>query len=946
METSTRIEIFNFIEEYSKDISKELSDRIKGKFTFSKLVDLANYYDIRATKDLDALDIDLIKDKIKNNLIRKYVLKVLSHNKKYSDSSWRTCSFPLNILEINNIKTIDDFYVIKSKEWSVYNVRIVDFEQNWLLSKSLLEWYPINELKNFYNSETTKNKVYKLLQNCNLQWNNIVDYVLLWEEELELIEKIWNTKVNDDISLKNFFENSNNVEELELLLKHLNKIETLLLSTANYNIKAPIDIVKKNIFEKKSNIENEKIKIDLDSIKGDLENDLDFSKLISLKIQIQNISQKRSKNTKIIIELDKNIWEIKDLINTKILKYRMENTDEVINSINNNIIELWEYLNNIQYLAQVTNIYSTLLYNETISLINFLDYNDAKIYKKKIDEIISIKIDKISELEEKENKKKEKEIIDLYKDIELDIKKISKIIASIENEENLEELRKTDNLISKINTEIEELSKSESEKLKLSIENLFLKRKQEIRMNNIDQKWIIYSLDEYGIDTSLYSIERNERKIDYKLIWHKTASWNIRLEIKFDDNTSFDLDKYLHDSEKYSVRMIFDDVKAEISQSEFIKLQKNISDWKNKWKGKLAKLYQDLKISLGNQEELINQIHKIKEQYKQAREFELFASNLAKKLNLNPRSKLELADTRFIVLEEEKAIFEKLSIWFAIQKREGKWIEILEWAPWLGKTVLCKFMARVTNREIVRVQCADMDPSDLFFSPQLKAWETTRNPAEWISLMQKPWTIILFDEIDKLNSLAFERLHSLFDSARSIYDPQIWAIKANPDCLFVWTRNSYEKMSNPIVSRSTIIEVIAPSELNEAYKISKYSWIEYFNKLDYEYFMKLWNSNDNNTDANSKKIYKLLSYMKWLVWIFSDLRLSQASDDYDKKFNYEVSYRDAEQIFFRYNKSNNSTFKEIVSEILLPKAKAVVLNSDDKELQVKIIKDIIDKHLN
>lgn len=132
--------------------------------------------------------------------------------------------------------------------------------------------------------------------------------------------------------------------------------------------------------------------------------------------------------------------------------------------------------------------------------------------------------------------------------------------------------------------------------------------------------------------------------------------------------------------------------------------------------------------------------------------------------------------------------------------------------------------------------------------------------------------------------------------------------KSKSRLLICMNKEFYEKMSNPIVSRSTIIEVIAPSELNEAYKISKYSWIEYFNKLDYEDFMKLWNSNDNNTDANSKKIYELLSYMKWLVWIFSDLRLSQSSDDYDKKFNYEVSYRDAEQIFFRYNKSNNSYF--------------------------------------
>jgi hypothetical protein len=43
----------------------------------------------------------------------------------------------------------------------------------------------------------------------------------------------------------------------------------------------------------------------------------------------------------------------------------------------------------------------------------------------------------------------------------------------------------------------------------------------------------------------------------------------------------------------------------------------------------------------------------------------------------------------------------------------------------------------------------------------------------------------LFDEIDKLNSQSFERLHSLFDGARSIYDPQIGSVKANSDCLFL-----------------------------------------------------------------------------------------------------------------------------------------------------------------
>jgi hypothetical protein len=70
-------------------------------------------------------------------------------------------------------------------------------------------------------------------------------------------------------------------------------------------------------------------------------------------------------------------------------------------------------------------------------------------------------------------------------------------------------------------------------------------------------------------------------------------------------------------------------------------------------------------------------------------------------------------------------------------------------------------------------------------------------------------------------------------------------------------------MSNPIVSRATIIEVKAPSELNEAYKISKYTNIEFFEKLSFEEFRTLYNEENNKkTDINSKKLYEILTYIK------------------------------------------------------------------------------------
>jgi MoxR-like ATPase len=153
----------------------------------------------------------------------------------------------------------------------------------------------------------------------------------------------------------------------------------------------------------------------------------------------------------------------------------------------------------------------------------------------------------------------------------------------------------------------------------------------------------------------------------------------------------------------------------------------------------------------------------------------------------------------------------------------------------------------ITNREVVRIQCSKMDPSDLFFSPQLKAGETSRQPAEWIKIMQKPGVLILFDEIDKLDPQCFERLHRLFDSGRSIYDPQIGTIKAHPDCIFAGTRNSYEVLSNPIVSRSSIIQINAPSEENEAFKVAKYTGIDYFKNISFDEFKDLYAGNPSDT---------------------------------------------------------------------------------------------------
>lgn len=74
------------------------------------------------------------------------------------------------------------------------------------------------------------------------------------------------------------------------------------------------------------------------------------------------------------------------------------------------------------------------------------------------------------------------------------------------------------------------------------------------------------------------------------------------------------------------------------------------------------------------------------------------------------------------------------------------------------------------------------------------------------------------------------------------------------------------------------------------------------------------------------------------------LREAQKSENWDEQFKFEVSYRDAEQIFLRFIQYGDSAnFKEVVKEILIPKARAVVKDFEDKDTQEKVAIDIIDR---
>ncbi|HBA44932.1 TPA: hypothetical protein DEG21_03800 [Patescibacteria group bacterium] len=111
-----------------------------------------------------------------------------------------------------------------------------------------------------------------------------------------------------------------------------------------------------------------------------------------------------------------------------------------------------------------------------------------------------------------------------------------------------------------------------------------------------------------------------------------------------------------------------------MTQKDFILLQKNLASWQKSGKKKFEELKKKFRETKEKAEkkDISTQIKELKQSYIKARSIEVFANNLANKLNLNPRSRLELPNTRFIVLDEEKKLLGDMSIGLDIQKSGQK----------------------------------------------------------------------------------------------------------------------------------------------------------------------------------------------------------------------------------------------------------------------------------
>lgn len=774
-------------------------------------------------------------------------------------------------------------------------------------------------------------------------------------DDIELREAIRNIVVNgeENKTLKSLFDEADTVKKIDMVRQALQQIKK---NPQVHAVKGIMDPIETQVSKKRNEIRLTTLFAKIDSLAKELWTTDEFTTLVWIKLQLDTIKSQRKQIIVGPTPHDTQLQELYLIVDEKINEYRNQHKEEIIKDIESNLASISEYVANIEYLPQITSIYTNDLWKRTEKMISYLDKADALVYGSKLTWVVISRQQNLSQLEKKKHTNKQEMMEETVKTIQSDIGQLETILESLDEEDAVKSMQKDDPLVNKIKDIVSTLPASRSQELQIQLDNIFQQRIFKIKLQSHESKGVIKALDEYGIDTLLYYNDTKQKHIDREIKGTRDTQGNVRLQISLGGGKYvYDCDKYFSNPAKYSNIVIGGSLKFDMTQSEFITYTKELEWRKKHGKALLASLEKKLNTAFQNKndtekKDVLEKIKEVKKSYKQARYTDALVNKLIDQENFNPRPFVPKFDHRFLVLEEEKAILETLSVRFRSQKEEQKGIEILEGGPGLGKTDMCKFLASVTNREIIRIQCSKMDPADMFFSPALKKWETSREPADWIKLMQKPGTIVLFDEIDKLNDQCFERLHSLFDGDKAVYDPQLWAIKASIDCIFLGTRNSYEKMSNPIISRSRIKMIEYPSMQNEAFKVSKYADSEFLDSLSYDDFKNLWNKYGIRNEAapknvNERKTYDNIINIKHLLNIFTELRKKYDVDSFDDKFIYELSYRDAHHVFVDFNAQSVKSFKVAVEDILIPKVRAVVKSKEDKDIQSAIVKKVVDAEI-
>ena len=115
----------------------------------------------------------------------------------------------------------------------------------------------------------------------------------------------------------------------------------------------------------------------------------DFGDFLNLKKKLQDFKSLRSQLLTPDKEIDILLKESLHAIDQKIQEYQEDHKEQLTQDIEKNLELITEYMNTIDYMPQITSIYSSDLRKQTESMLGYIDNESAKQYKKQMSDIVN-----------------------------------------------------------------------------------------------------------------------------------------------------------------------------------------------------------------------------------------------------------------------------------------------------------------------------------------------------------------------------------------------------------------------------------------------------------------------------------------------------------------------------------------------------------------------------
>jgi AAA domain (dynein-related subfamily) len=748
-------------------------------------------------------------------------------------------------------------------------------------------------------------------------------------DDILLREELWKTVVDgmDWETLKTLYEKAENTKDMDTVYSIASQLKKNPHIMA---VKGLIDPIITAIMQKRDKIRLADIDKELKQIVEDLAKTEDFSNLLQIKSQLQGFKTIRSQILTVDKDFDILFKDTLQAIDSKIQEYQNEHKEELGNDIEKNLVQITEYMNGIDYLPQITSIYVTDLRKQTEFMIWYLENDDRKIFKKKMQDIVTSRQQELTKQFKAWEKSEQQAQEETINEIKNNLTSLKWILDTISDEDTLKSIETWDPLVLSIRSQMNQISESKSYELSHQLDQMFKERLLNIQYSKESTVSWIKSLDQYWVPKSLYFVPDLIKKVSWTISWKKLNNWNIKLQ--FISSAGNIIEPSIN-------KKILWNYKFEYTFHEWLELKKSITERKNNdTKKHESELLQDKEK---NKEE----IQKFEEKYYVAKMLETMTQMSNNGLwKVNPRPNLPHLDAKVTITPTVQKSLARRWRKLAQQLETKKWGLSITSDKGTWKNFKTEILWFLTNREIFELSCNQaMEKEDLLFSPEIDSDGTHRKPSKLIQWLQTPWSIIVLDEINTLRPDVWSLLNPLLDHRRHVNDPQVWVIKAHPSVLIVtlmnplnylWTKPLNQALDDRLVPETD--EYMSAPE--ESFMISKFlEWPvstlseSEFNSYRDEYISR-------NQQPNDKSIYNIFVALDKVTKLAGKMRDSykktmENNADISEELSFVVSPRSLIYIIQDYNYTKD--IKQSVEDIILKK----VIDQEQKEFVQKIIDD-------